>query len=126
MKEEIFNQTKITCVMPRINREEYEFLKGLDDKWKWIARDGEFNSLNVFSVKPIKTHFQWDYMDVGYKHARLTKEENKMHQFIQWEDEEPYSIQELLEEYEYSALERHLKSFKELSKAIRTKESEEI
>lgn len=86
--------------MPIINREEYQILKELDDKWKWIARDGECNSLNVFSIKPIKVHSQWDYMDVGYKHAGLTKEENKMFQFIQWEDEEPYNIAELIEGYE--------------------------
>lgn len=86
--------------MSKINQEEYEVLKGLDDKWKWIARDDEYNSLNVFSVKPIKTRFQWDYLDVGYKHAGLTKKENKMFQFIQWEDEKPHNIAELIEEYE--------------------------
>ena len=36
--------------MPRINQEEYEVLKGLDDNWKWITRDDEYNSLNVLSV----------------------------------------------------------------------------
>ena len=86
--------------MSKINQEEYEVLKGLDDKWKWIARDGECDSLNIFSVNPIKVHSQWDYMDVGYKHAGLTKEENKMFQFIQWEDEEPHNIAELIKEYE--------------------------
>lgn len=88
--------------MAKINKEEYELLKSLEGKWKWIAKDGERNSLNVFSVKPIKIHSRWDYIDVGYKHARLTKEESKMLQFIQWEDEEPYNIQELIEEYEDS------------------------
>ena len=83
-----------------INQEEYEVLKELGDKRKWIARDGECNSLNVFSVKPIKVHSQWDYMDVGYEHVGLTREENKMFQFVQWEDEEPHSIAELIEEYE--------------------------
>ena len=99
--------------MPKINREEYEVLKELDDKWKWIARDGECNSLNVYSVKPIKVHSQWDYMDVGYKHAGLTKEENKMFQFIQWEDEEPYNIAELIEEYESEAEVKNLEWLKE-------------
>ena len=88
--------------MAKINHEEYELLKELGDKWKWIARDGECNSLNVFSVRPIKVHSQWNYMDVGYKHAGLTKEENKIFQFIQWEDESPYNVTELIEEYEDS------------------------
>ena len=86
--------------MSKINREEYEVLKDLNDKWKWIARDSECISLNVFSVKPIKTHSRWDYIDVIYKHTGLTKEESKMFQFIQWEDESPYNISELIEEYE--------------------------
>ena len=87
--------------MAKINKDEYEILKGLDDEWKWIARDGECNSLNVFLVKPFKVHSQWDYMDVGYKHTALTKEENKMFQFSQWEDAEPRNIAELIEEYEF-------------------------
>ena len=39
--------------MPKINQEEYEVLKGLDDKWKWIARDRD-TILWAYEDKPRK------------------------------------------------------------------------
>ena len=82
--------------MPKINREEYEVLKELDDKWKWIARDDD---LSVYDDKPVKVHSVIPCWDI-----RITKSEwrvinRSLFQFIQWEDEEPYNIAELIEEY---------------------------
>ena len=103
--------------MPKINQEEYEVLKGLDDKWKWIARNYN-GALIIYTSKPMENpNLYWDSFG--------ERMDDRLFQFIQWEDEEPHEIAELIEEYEYSALERHVNSFKELSKAIRTKESEE-
>ena len=39
--------------MPKINREEYEVLKELDEKWKWIARD-EDKTLWVYTEIPVR------------------------------------------------------------------------
>ena len=89
--------------MPKINREEYKILKGLDDKWKWIARDsGDDYVGQVFAYleKPIKDYevgCWWDYESGG-----LSSTDNHLFQFIQWEDEEPYNVALLLGDYEES------------------------
>ena len=64
--------------MPKINQEEYEVLKRLDDKWEWITRDryrGEkeyenvLGGIRVFSKKPFKSprddHFGVDGKGMG-------------------------------------------------------------
>ena len=84
--------------MPKINQEEYEILKGLDDKWKWIAR-GEDGEMYTFVIKPHKNDRFNDWRNRGCDWIRF---ENSLLQFIQWEDEEPHNIQELIEEYEDS------------------------
>ena len=81
--------------MVEINQEEYEVLKGLDDKWKWIARNWS-GFLHAYDTKPTKNiaTSHWENF-VGQ-----TKRLDGKFQFIQWEDESPYNIQELIEEYE--------------------------
>lgn len=88
--------------MAKINREEYEVLKeAISDGYEWIARDSH-NPLCVHRHKPIKQdHWiqqYWGNPGNGYKEI-----DDDLFQFIQWEDDEPYSIAELIEEYEYSA-----------------------
>lgn len=81
--------------MAKINQEEYELLKKLDDNWKWIARDGN-GRLYKFLEKPKKVNgFQWNDREQTW--LRMSGDS---FQFIQWEDEEPYNIQELIEGYE--------------------------
>lgn len=80
--------------MPKINHEEYGSLKSLDDKWKWIARD-EKGELWAYSRKPTKENKFW-------REGILMGLSNGILQFIQREDDEPYNIQELIEEYEDS------------------------
>ena len=81
--------------MPKINQEEYEVLKVLDDKWRWIARNWS-GFLHAYDTKPTKNiaTSHWENF-VGQ-----TKRLDGKFQFIQWEDESPYNIQELIEEYE--------------------------
>ena len=86
--------------MPKINQEEYEVLKRLDDKWKWIARD---ELLLLFTNRPYKTD-EWG-MNIfsnldTYEELQESVNDDDLFQFIQREDEEPYSIAELIEEYE--------------------------
>ena len=89
--------------MTKINQEEYEMLKGLDDKWKWIARD-EDRGLYVFTKKPVRKDGYSSYWRVAELEDPYTAlglfDEIHLFQFIQWEDDEPYNISELIEEYE--------------------------
>lgn len=87
--------------MARINQEEYQKLKGLDDKWKWIARDKN-GRLYKFQEKPEKikvNDFQWT--DKKQTWSGMNRDS---FQFIQWSDEEPYSIQKLIKEYEFEKI----------------------
>ena len=86
--------------MKKINQEEYEVLKELDDKWEWIARDSNA-SLWVYKTKPRRCggSIEWeDPVEGNYHHI-----DGDRFSFVRWEDEEPYSIAELIEEYENSA-----------------------
>ena len=78
--------------MTKINKGEYEILKALDDYWKWIARD-ENGRLWGYNKKPFNNGDEWLELNA-------TELETYLFQFIQWEDEEPYNIAELIEEYE--------------------------
>src|SRR5699024_1963015 len=79
--------------MPKINQEEYEVLKELDDKYKWIARNYN-GALITYTDKPMKNpNLYWDSFG--------ERMEDRLFQFIQWEDEEPHSIQGLIHDYEY-------------------------
>ena len=104
--------------MPKINREEYEVLKGLDDKWKWIARDLE-GELYTFVIEPFKNDRLNQWRNDTCDWVRF---ENSLFQFIQWEDEEPYNIAELIEDFEEAV--RVNKIF-ESSTKMALKESEE-
>lgn len=88
--------------MAKISKEEYWFLKGLDDKWRWIARTNNHEGgLFAYSEKPFKNHKSgvWDYG------RRFKSIDNHLFRFIQWGDEEPYNIAELIEEYESEGIE---------------------
>lgn len=88
--------------MTKINDEEYEVLKSLRDSWKWIARDND-TILWVYEKEPRK-HGD----DLSGVHGHYWDEpsgvcesvDSDSFQFIQWGDENPFSIAELIEEYE--------------------------
>ena len=74
---------------PKLTEDEKVILRILPKKYKYIARDK--NSLIcLYEKKPRKRENSWD----GCKYMLLPLEH--LFQFIQWEDEEPYSIEELL------------------------------
>ena len=91
--------------MPKINQEEYELLKSLDDKWKWIARN-EDRCLYALIEEPVRkdghpSYWGWFVEPKEGPYASLELfDEKHLFQFIQWENEEPYNIAELIEEYE--------------------------
>lgn len=78
-----------------LSEAERVILENIDKDYKWIARDKD-NSLWLYGDRPIKKSACWsnEYSEIGeefafYKH---------LFQFITWQDDEPYNIEELLEE----------------------------
>ena len=70
--------------------DEKVILKNIPKKYKYIARDRS-GLIFLFSKKPSKCDCSWiGYNDIAFPYYHLF-------QFIKWEDEEPYSIEELLE-----------------------------
>ena len=76
---------------PQLNEDEKAILKVLlNEKYKWIARDKN-DWLYVYASKPKKGITIWE--NTGSPMMPFVH----LFNFIQWEDEEPYSIEELLE-----------------------------
>ena len=77
---------------PKLNEDEKAILKVLlNEKYKWIARDKN-DWLYVYASKPKKGITIWE--NTGSSMMPFVH----LFQFITWEDEEPYSIEELLGE----------------------------
>ena len=76
---------------PKITEDEKVILRNLPEKYKWIARDKN-GLIFLYAKKPSKCEYSWG----GCKYMLLPLEH--LFQFIQWEDNEPYSIKELLKE----------------------------
>ena len=76
---------------PRLTEDEKVSLRNLPKQYKWIARDID-GCLYVYASKPKKGITMWESDGlpmIPFVH---------LFQFITWEDEEPYSIEELLGE----------------------------
>jgi hypothetical protein len=80
----------IVIKQPQLTPAEKTVLENLPKEFNWVARD-EDNMLSLYGSKPKKKNNQWD----GEKFALLNIF-NHLFQFIKWENEEPYSIKELL------------------------------
>ena len=76
---------------PKITEDEKVILRNLPKKYEWIARD-KCGTICAFIDKPHKNGLGWS----GNFFSVLALFEH-LFRFIQWEDEEPYSIKELLE-----------------------------
>lgn len=79
--------------MIKLTEDEKVILRNLSKKFNWIARDKNGN-LFVYCNKPFKSEVMW----IPQKHADLTDISCFEHlfQFIKWQDEEPYLIEDLL------------------------------
>ena len=76
---------------PKLTEDEKAILKVLlKEKYKWIARDKN-GCLYVYASKPEKVITIWEGSGLPMMPF------NHLFQFIKWEDDEPYSIEELLE-----------------------------
>ena len=72
---------------------ERTILQNVDKKYKYIARDKNGN-LYMYEDRPTRGISMW-INGIISTHMRVF---NHLFQFIKWEDEEPYEIEELLEE----------------------------
>ena len=75
----------------KLTEDEKVILRSLPKEYKWIARDKN-GLIFLYAKKPSKCEYSWG----GCKYMLLPLEH--LFQFIKWEDEEPYSIAELLGE----------------------------
>lgn len=75
---------------PQLNEDEKAILRNVPKHYKWIARD-KCGTICVFIDKPHKSGLGWggNFFEVLVLFSHLF-------QFIKWEDDEPYSIEELL------------------------------
>ena len=74
---------------PKPTEDEKVILRNVPQYYKWIARDGN-GVVCLYPDKPHKSKTIWDSYGTLFPFHHLF-------QFIKWEDEEPYSIEELLE-----------------------------
>ena len=78
----------------KLSDAERVILENIDKDYKWIARDKYDNQLFIYTVKPIKNEIKKNWGVEG-DNADLELF-NHLFQFIKWEDENPYNIEELL------------------------------
>ena len=78
-----------------ISADEKVILRNLPEEFKYIARD-QSSGIYIYREKPIKSRYEW--IDETAMSLQLY---NHLFQFVQWEDDEPYSIEELLKEDTY-------------------------
>lgn len=80
---------------PRLNQEEYVILTNVDDVYDWIVRDRD-GDLYLYALEPSKEKYCWKCNGLNTeKYFPFTSN----FQFIKWEDEEPYNIYDLIDEY---------------------------
>ena len=76
---------------PKITEDEKIILRNIPKQYEWIARDA-CDSLCVYTKRPIKQKLVWS-TDGWMSPMALF---HNLFRFIKWEDDEPYSIEELL------------------------------
>ena len=81
--------------VPLLSEAEYYVLKNSSKRWKWIARDRD-GDLYLYNNKPSKRNVCWNN-DNGYIDLTVF---NHLFSHIEWEDDNPWSITNLLERYE--------------------------
>ena len=78
---------------PKLTEDEKVILRNVPKYYEWIARD-ESSMVYLYPKKPVKSRLIWESDGVPmipFAH---------LFQFVKWEDEEPYLIEDLLEEEE--------------------------
>lgn len=96
--EECSNKIKKWCELeyierPTLTSRENNFLDSLLPSCKYIARDSS-NELYIYNEKPTRTDCNW-YLNDGILCLISTRVFGNIFDFIKWEDEEPWSIEDL-------------------------------
>ena len=82
---------------PRLTEIERTLLINLDKRYKYLARDRKNNCLYAYKKRPEKSEVSDTWSCEGSNIVFYSLEGfNHLFEFIKWEDEEPYSINELL------------------------------
>ena len=81
---------------PVLTEDEKVILRNLPKEYKWIARES-CGELYVYENKPVKMRYEWNRGVAGSSYNNLNSFQH-LFQFIKWEDEEPYNVEELLKE----------------------------
>ena len=76
-----------------LTEDERVILRNVVDDYGWIARDKD-GGLHIFESKPDKEHDHWS-ISYYYSFESLCLF-RKLFQFIKWDDNKPYNIEELL------------------------------
>lgn len=79
----------------KLTQFEFDFFKNIDPEFEWIARD-EDGCLYIYNKKPYKCCVEWENKSLCYNISAFIH----LFQFINWEDEEPYNIQDILKNCE--------------------------
>ena len=81
----------------KLTTEERVFLNSilLVSDYKYIARDRS-DELCLYKPKPERGKVQWGGNLLGYSYKRITDQTKGMFEFITWDDDEPYLIEDLL------------------------------
>ncbi len=78
---------------PKLTKNEKLFLSLLKEKWKYMTKD-KYGCLWVHNFKPLKLDDVWKYdLLGGVRVSDLVTED--MFSMIKWEDENPWSIEDL-------------------------------
>lgn len=88
----------------KLTRFEYDFLKNINERWKWIARD-EDNYMCLYEVKPHKEECEGTWkpespVDDVFNLTGVCFNDlfsRAFFDFVRWADEEPYNIKDILE-----------------------------
>jgi hypothetical protein len=81
---------------PKLTEDEKVILRNIPEKYKYIARES-CGELYVYENKPVKMRYEWNRGVAGSSYNNLNSFQH-LFQFIKWEDNEPYNIEELLKE----------------------------
>lgn len=79
--------------------DEKAILRNLPEEFEYIVRNRD-NSLDIYAEKPTKNDFMWADSHLSVVPFNLY---THLFQFVKWEDNEPYSIEELLKEDTYES-----------------------